>query len=106
MHFGNFVSGQVKEHTKSTAILDMQITKNGETGKSSIDSVDYTPVYCDDKGANAKARYELIDIRSAITEYESGDTSKISASLYKTLKAELANIEKVLGEPLRKDMPN
>lgn len=24
---GNFVSGQIKEHTKSTAILDMQITK-------------------------------------------------------------------------------
>ncbi len=96
---GNFVSGQVKEHTKSTVILDMQITKNGETGKISIDSVDYIPVYCYDKGSSVAGRYELIDIREAITQYESGDSS-ISTSLYNTLKSELANIESVLGEPI------
>ena len=101
MHFGNFVSGQVKEHTNSTAILDMNVTKNGETGKILIDSVDYTPVYCYDRKTSNINRYELIDIRSAITEYESGDRSKINASLYNTLKAELANIEKVLGEPIK-----
>ncbi len=103
MHFGNFISGQVKEHTKSTAILDLQITKNGQTGKISIDSVEYTPVYCYDRVTNAKNRYELIDIRSAITEYESGDTSKINSGLYKILKVELTNIEKVLGEPIKKE---
>ncbi len=101
MHFGNFISGQVKEHTNSTAILDMKITKKGDTGKISIDSVDYTPVYCYDRKVNATNRYELIDIRSAITEYESGDRSKINASLYNKLKSELANIEKVLGEPIK-----
>ena len=93
---GNFVSGQVKEHTKSTAILDMQIRKSGETGKISIDSVDYIPVYCYDKGAGVRNRYELIDIRSAIQEYESGETSKVNASLYRTIKTELNNIESVL----------
>ncbi len=103
MHFGNFISGQVKEHTKSTAILDIEITKDGETGKISIDSVDYVPVYCYDRGAGSANRYELIDIRSAITQYESGDTSKISSSLYNTLKKELENIESVLGEPITKE---
>ncbi len=102
---GNFVSGQVKEHTKSTAILDMQITKNGETGKITIDSVDYTPVYCYDKGAGVKNRYELIDIRSAISEYDSGDKSKVNTSLYNTIKKELADIEKVLGEPITNEEP-
>ena len=100
---GNFISGQVKEHTKSTAILDMEITKDGETGKISIDSVDYVPVYCYDKGAGKKDRYELIDIRAAMTQYESGDKSEISSSLYNTIKKELANIESVLGEPITKD---
>ena len=33
-------------------------------------------------------------------EYESGDTSKIGAGLYNTLKKELADIEKVLGDPI------
>ncbi len=102
---GNFVSGQVKEHTKSTAILNMQVTKNGQTGKMSIDSVDYVPVYCYDRGAGSKNRYELIDIRSAIQEYESGDHSKINQSLYNTIKKELVNIEGVLGAPIKKEEP-
>lgn len=103
MHFGNFVSGQVIEHTKTTVILDMQITKNGETGKISIDSVDYVPVYCYDRGAGSTNRYELIDIREAISQYESGDTSEISTSLYNTLKSELENVESVLGDPITKE---
>lgn len=98
---GNFISGQVKEHTKSTAILDMQITKNGTTKKISIDSIDYVPVYCYDRGATVKGRYELIDIQSAIAEYEDGNTSNITATLYNTLKKELENIRKVLGDPIK-----
>ncbi len=105
MHYGNFVSGQVKEHTNSTAILDMEITKSAKTGKISIDCIDYTPVYCYDRGAGSKDRYELIDIRAAMTEYESGDRSKINTDLYNKIKMELANMEKVLGDPI-KDMPN
>ncbi len=100
---GNFVSGQVKEHTKTTAILDMNITKNGETGKISIDSVDYTPVYCYDRGAGKANRYELIDIKSAMAEYESGNTSKVNSTLYNTLKKELNNAQSVLGEPIKEE---
>ena len=35
-----------------------------------------------------------------MAQYESGDTSKVGAGLYNTLKKELADIEKVLGEPI------
>ena len=38
-----------------------------------------------------------------MTEYESGDTSKISSSLYNVIKTELNNIEKVLGKPITKE---
>ena len=77
-----------------------KLLKTGETGKITIDSVDYTPVYCYDRGAGSNNRYELIDIRSAINEYDSGDKSKINTSLYNTLKKELSDIEKVLGDPI------
>ena len=100
MHFGNFISAQTQAHTKDNAILNIQITKNGVTGEISIDKVDYVPVYVYDKGASVKNRYELIDIRAAMLAYESGDTSKTSAGLYNTLKKELADIEKVLGDPI------
>ena len=99
---GNFVSGQVKEHTKTSAILDMQITQSGKTKKISIDSVNYTPIYCHDRGTSTKGRYELIDINSAIEGYESGNASNINSSLYNTLKKERDNTQKVLGDPIIK----
>ena len=97
---GNFISAQTQAHTRDNAILNIQITKNGATGKVTIDKIDYVPVYVYDKGAGVKNRYELIDIRTAMQAYESGDTSKVSKGLYNTLKKELADIEKVLGEPI------
>ena len=100
MHFGNFISAQTQAHTRDNAILNIQITKKGATGEITVDKVDYVPVYVYDKGASVKNRYELIDIRSAMQAYESGDTSKVGAGLYNTLKKELADIEKVLGEPI------
>lgn len=99
---GNFVSGQTIEHTKSTVILDMHIRKNGENGKISIDSVDYVPVYCNDKSEKNSNRYELLDIREEILKYENDSEGKVDESLYKTLKAELTNIESVIGNPITK----
>lgn len=98
---GNFVSGQIYANTKSTVILDIQISKNAE-GKISIDSVNYTPVYLYDKGSSAKSRtrYTLIDVKKAIADYDSGNTSSISKSLYDTLKSELSSITKNVGKEI------
>ena len=68
----------------------------------SIDSVDYVPVYVWNKGAGAKNRYELLDIREEMAAYESGDTSRINSNLYNTLKSEQADIGRVLGNPISK----
>lgn len=98
---GNFVSGQIYANTKSTVILDIQITKDSEN-KISIDSVNYTPVYLYDRGANAKSRsrYTLIDIEKSISDYENGNDGSISKSLYNTLKEELMNIKKTVGKEI------
>lgn len=98
---GNFVSGQIYANTKSTVILDIQITK-GDDGKISIDSVKYTPVYLYDKGSNStsRTRYTLMDIEKSISNYEKGNDNNISKSLYNTLKDELTNIEKTVGEEI------
>lgn len=100
---GNFISGQTIKNTKTTAILDMQIRKSGKTGKISIDSVDYTPVYCHDSGKKDKTRYTLFDIRESMLEYESGNKENINDNLYRTLKAELENAVSVLGGPIKKE---
>ena len=98
---GNFVSGQIYANTKSTVILDIQITKDSE-GKITIDSVNYTPVYLYDAGSGSKsrARYILIDVEKAISDYENGESGSVSKSLYNTLKDELKSIKKHVGDEI------
>lgn len=93
---GNFISNQSDINTQDTIILNLQITKSGKDGKISIDSVDYIPVYCYNKGSGTKDRYELIDLKKSISSYENG-TSAISSSLYNTLKSEFQRIEKIMN---------
>lgn len=103
---GNFISGQTFKNTKTTAILDMKIRKSGKTGKISIDSVDYVPVYCYDSSKSGRDRYTLLDIRETINNYENGNKDNVSESLYKTLKAELNNAENILGDPITSENKN
>lgn len=98
---GNFMSGQIYPHTKSTVILDVQITKNTD-GKISIDSVNYVPLYLYDKGQGAKSRtrYTLMDINQSMKDYENGK-SNISKSLYNTLKTEKKSITSTVGKEIK-----
>lgn len=94
---GNFISGQVKELTKDTAILNIKITKNGETGKISIDDASYVPLYMYKSNASTKA-FKLLDINNEISAYNAGSPNAVGTSLYNTLVAELDKIKKILGE--------
>ena len=90
---GNFISGQVKNYTKQSAILDIGITKNGKTGKMSIDKINYTPIYMSKIG-----KYKLLDIENEISKYEQNKTS--NQGLYNTLKTEVSHIYKILGNEI------
>ena len=93
---GNFISAQKDKYTKDSIILNLKITKHSQ-GNITIDSYDYTPIYMQDNGANAKNRYELVDLEKKIKDYENGDKS-ITATAYKTYVAELKNVKTALGE--------
>ena len=94
---GNFVSGQVKELTRDTAILNIKITKHGESGKITIDDASYIPLYMY-KGTSSTKAYKLLDINNCLSAYDAGAPDAIGSSLYKTLLSELDKIKKILGE--------
>lgn len=94
---GNFISGQVKELTKDTAILNITITKHGDSDKVTIDKVDYTPLYMY-KGSSSTHAFKLLDINSNISAYNAGASDAVSTTLYNTLVSELGKIKKILGE--------
>ncbi len=93
---GNFISGQVKEYTKQSAILNLKVTKHYKDNKKiTIDSADYTPIYMFDKGKTR--RYKLLDIENEINRFNNGEKN-IDSSLYNTLKSELDHIYNILGQ--------
>lgn len=95
---GNFMSGQTKTNTSNSIILNMNFTKNGETGKTSIDSVSYIPIYMYRSSSGSTQRYKVLDIEKAIQNYENGTDTSIGKSVYSTLQTELNKIKNTMGE--------
>ncbi len=96
---GNFTSGQYQANTRQTVLLDIKLTKHGDTGRVGLDYVHYTPVYMlnNFSGGQGAKNFRLLDIEAEIERYESGNHI-IGSELYNTLKSEVANIYRVLGD--------
>jgi len=95
---GNFMSGQTKANTRNSIILNMNFTKNGETGKISIDKVSYVPIYMYRASSGNTQRYKVLDIEKTLSNYDNGTDTSIGKSVYSTLKSELTKIKNIMGE--------
>ena len=90
------MSGQVKENTKNSIILNLKITKHGDTGKITIYSANYVPIYMY-KRTSGTQRYKILDIAKTISEYDNGQGT-VTSSEYETLKTEYNKIITTMGE--------
>ena len=67
---GNFFSSQTSSYAagcEDSVILNLQFTKNGETGETSLTDVSYTPLYIMKNDDPAQTcQYEILPIRTAI----------------------------------------
>ena len=91
---GNFVSGQVKQYTNHSIILNLKITKHSE-GNITIDSIDYTPIYVYTKSTSPEGKFKILDIKEEINAYENGKNN-ISKTLYNKLVDALEITEDVM----------
>lgn len=98
---GNFISGQTKVNTKNSVILNINLIKNGETGKTTIDSVSYIPIYMYKDSSKNTKKFRVLDIEKSIANYENGTDKSIGQSTYSTLKTELTKIQKTMGENIQ-----
>lgn len=95
---GNFMSGQTKANTRNSIILNISFTKSGETGKTTIDSASYVPIYMYKSASGSTQRYKVLDIEKAIINYQNGTDTSIGQSIYSTLQSELTKIKNTMGE--------
>ena len=95
---GNFISSQNDEYTDTTVVLNLELTKNPNTGVTDVTKVGYVPLYMLDREQEVDGeRFTLLDAHRGIEEYASGDSSYISASTEKKLQKCVSDCHKILG---------
>ncbi len=85
---GNFISDQNADNTRTSIILDLQITKHTDESVT-IDNVSYTPIYMYKDSSASTKKMRLLDINKTISLYETGADTSIGENMYTFLKKEL-----------------
>lgn len=93
---GNYICSYGGNHANMNIMLDVELLRNGETGKVYLKSVNYIPFYVLDNGKKAENRFELVDMKQTAENYAAGDTSKITQKTYEEIKQGLGWIEEVI----------
>ncbi len=89
---GDFYGDATTAGTEYSLLLNLEITKDGQTGHTAITGVDYTPVYLLDE-TQTGGGLRLLRIREAMAAYEQNLVNKVSESTYLGMKNALEKIE-------------
>ena len=100
---GNFISGQSPyslkngEYTDTTAIVNLELTKDPVKGKTSVTAVTYVPCLMLNR-YTVDNRYYLLDAYRSIWDYQEGDTSIVTSAVYDRLEKAIDDCRKILGD--------
>ncbi len=77
-------------------MLNLEFTKDGSTGLTTVTGVSYVPIATADLGADAKRHYEVLNMDNAIALYESNYYARVSDELYQMLVSRREKLEEAL----------
>lgn len=92
---GNFTADQNAINTRDSIMINLKITKKAN-GTLSIDTVDYTPLYIYKNPSLSLKKFKIIDLKTAIENYENGTDTKIGTTAYNLFKKELSQIKSIV----------
>lgn len=90
---GDFFGDGEEGGTHYSIVLELEITKDNQTGKTKITGFDYEPIYTMTEQRDGVAANKLLRIREAIAAYEADAIGKVSERTYTAMKSALAKIE-------------
>lgn len=102
---GNMLSCQNDEYTDISALVNIQLTKDTDTGETWISDVSYKPIYMADLydyGINDYGwHYRMVDLHAAINSYESGSPWEfITDEVYRDMADALEAVHEFFGAEL------
>lgn len=86
---GDFLGDVPQAGTEYSVILDLEITKNHDTGKTKISGFRYTPIFT----LSEETGVRTVRIESAMAAYDSGYLDRVSDETYAAMKYALERIE-------------
>ena len=87
---GDFLGDAKRAGTEYSVILDLEITKDNDTGKTTISGYSYTPIFT---VAEEGKLLRVVRIPEAIAAYEAGYIDRVSKETYEAMKYALQRIE-------------
>ena len=96
---GDFFSDAVKSGTEYSVILDLEITKNNETGETKITGFSFVPIFTVSDGE----RLRVVRIAEAMTAYDDDYLGKISENAYQDMIYALDRITDRTGVTLEEE---
>ena len=90
---GDFLGDANKSGTNYSMILNLEITKNNNTGEAKITNLGYTPIYIATPENDGVAHTQLLRIDTAMAHYEANGIGRVSAETYNAMKSAKAKIE-------------
>ena len=88
---GNFISSMDRDNTKESVILNLEFTKSGKTGDTTITDISYTPLYILDRGEGAERRFEVLPIRKSIASSMFEEHADVMNAAIENLKTNTAS---------------
>ena len=92
---GDFFGDATKGGTEYSVILDLEITKNNETGETKITNFSFTPIFT----VSDEGKLRVVRIAEAMTAYDGDYLGKISREAYEKMDYALDRITDRTGVP-------
>lgn len=90
---GDFYGDARESGNQYSVLLQLQITKNWDTGAAAITGWDYIPIYTLTPERDGETM-RVVQIRTALEQYENDHISKVGQTAYENMKSALTQIEK------------
>lgn len=99
---GNFVSNQSPatvnvNYTDTTAVLNLELTKDFTTGQTTVTNVSYVPLLVLNRGTGVQDQYLILDVNAGMASHDAGDTSVVTDAVYSKLQYALEGCHNILG---------
>lgn len=93
---GDFYGDGTIGGNQYSLLLELEITKNWDTGAAQITDWDYTPIYTLTESREEESM-RIVQIKPALEAYENNHISKVSETAYNNMKSALEQIEKKIA---------